>query len=189
MVKQAELMKEQTAIAENAAQAALLNAQAVINSERPWLLIKPTLRFHAVPGQPVTSFTVEFKAVNPGRSPAEVIYAALEWRQLLLGQELLNERFFSEDTPVEQQWAHTQWIEPNETFIPDGLDGRCHISNDAQELWRYLMEGTMVIVVTGFIRYRDAISNSVHESRYCYLVSPKVGTMVMTGPPGYNKLT
>lgn len=189
MVKQAALMKEQTAIAQKAAEAASSNAQSVINAERPWLLIEPSYTVNGMRGVPAASLTIKFKATNVGRSPAEVIYAALDWRHLLLGQELLDEPFFSENAPVEQQWAHTRWIKPDESFIPEGMDGQCHISSDAAELWKYLIEGTCVLFVMGYIRYRDAISNSVHESRYCYLVSPKVGTMVMAGPPGYNKLT
>lgn len=188
MVEQAKLMKEQTNVAKDAADAALLNAQSVINSERPWLLIRPSLALHGNPG---TALTVAFKATNVGRSPAEIIYAALEWQHLLFGEELhRNGRFLSEDMPVSTQWVHTRWIEPNESFIPDGLEGRCHIdSGDTPELWKYLVDGARILIVAGYIRYRDAISNGVHESRYCYSVSPKFRTIVMTGPPGYNKLT
>lgn len=187
MVEQATLMKEQTAVAQKAADAALLNAQAVINAERPWLLIKPSLTVHGMPE--VTSLTVAFKATNVGRSPAEIIFAALEWITLLNGEELRNEPFFSEAEPAGIQWTHTRWLEPSEGFVPDGLEGRCHISDDAADLWKLLKQGTRILIVMGYIRYRDAISNGVHESRYCYLVSLQYGTMVMTGPPGYNKLT
>lgn len=189
MVKQATLMKEQTTVAQEAANAALLNARAVINAERPWLLIEPSLDLQGMPGVPARSFTVSFKAKNVGRSPAEIIYAALRWRPLPFGDELHEERFFSEEIPIENQWAHSQWKEPNESFTPEGLDGRCRISHDTGELWRQLITGEKVLIVMGFIRYRDAISNCVHESRYAYSVSPKFDTMVMTGPPGYNTLT
>ena len=82
MMKQAALMKEQTAIAEKAANAALLNAQAVINAERPWLLIYPS---RSGTGHH-SSFT--FKAVNRGRSPAEVIISGFKTLTPRIDEEL-----------------------------------------------------------------------------------------------------
>jgi hypothetical protein len=187
MVEQAKQMKEQTRVAKDAADAALLNAKAVINSERPWLLIKPYLTFVGIPK--FTAITVSFKATNVGRSPAEIIYAAIRWSHLLSADDLQGDRFFSENTPAGTQWAHTRWIAPNEEFSPELLEGSFHFEyTDAPESWKQVQEGTRVLILMGYIRYRDAISNDIHESRYCYSIW-KFGSPVMTGPAGFNKLT
>jgi hypothetical protein len=183
MIVQAALMKEQTAVAKQAADAALLNAQAVINAERPWLLVAvPRLVMSAQ-----QSLHVSFKTTNVGRSPAEIIFSATEWRTYLTGQQLGEaEPFFSESAPLESQWAHTEWKAPGEDFNPPS----CAIDSASQpDRWKMLRDGIHVLVLMGFVRYRDAISFGIHESRFCYAVSLKLDSIVMTGPQGYNRLT
>jgi hypothetical protein len=63
MVEQAALMKEQTAVAEKAANAALLNAKALIVSERPWLVVN--IAVHET-----DSHMYVVSAKNKGRTPA-----------------------------------------------------------------------------------------------------------------------
>jgi len=53
----------------NAAKAALLNAQAVINAERPWIIVE----FEDITGVPSTIHTTLLKGVNKGRTPAKMI--------------------------------------------------------------------------------------------------------------------
>lgn len=185
MVKQAEQMREQTAVAKQAADAALLNAQAVINAERPWMMIEPDFKVVIVGENQLA--LVSFKATNVGRSPAEIIYSATEWKAELVGQQLNeHEQFFSEHIPITSQWTHAEWKAPGEYFQPNGVE----ISSAQQnEMWNLLAKGTMALIVMGFVRYRDPLSGGVHESRYCYSASVQLRSIVMTGPAGYNRLT
>jgi hypothetical protein len=159
MVHQAQLIGEQTAVAKDAADAAKLNAKALINSERPWLLTEPALTGDK------QYLRMTFQGTNVGRSPAEIILSGIEHRTHLFGEELRNEPFFSESAPVQRQWAHTQWIAPGAKFWLDPFD----LNNEAGEIWELLWSGTYLLNVMGFVRYRDAISNGIHESRFCYL--------------------
>ena len=64
--RQAKIMERQTVATEKAADAALVNAQAVIASERPWLTV--IIRWNSsVKGQ------FFYRAINVGRTPAEFI--------------------------------------------------------------------------------------------------------------------
>jgi hypothetical protein len=89
-------MKEQTAVSKQAADAALPNAQAIVNAERPWLLVEAD---HGIQGVPSLRqiLNVSFTARNVGRSPAEIIHSALESKAVLFGEEI-NDRnpFLSE---------------------------------------------------------------------------------------------
>jgi hypothetical protein len=188
-LNQVEQMKEQTAVAKQAADAALLNAQAIINAERPWLLIKG--KFTGDPAQISSTFGsigISFIATNVGRSPAEIIFAEVVKKHLLSGQEILDrDPFISEGIPDSQQrWTHSTWIGPGELYYFDGIGFGFA---DAPEVWKDLVGGSRDFYVIGYVRYRDAIAREIHESRFCYRVPIRTGQMVMTGPIGYNKLT
>jgi hypothetical protein len=188
MVHQAQLIQEQTAVAKHAADAALLNAKAVINAERPWLLIRSAVGHSgATIMNDSGDVWVTFKATNVGRSPAEIIFSNVEIRRLLSGQEILgSETFPSENISYSRQWAHTEWIAPGESFSMRGLSLGF---KDVPEVWKHLVEGTMILHLIRFVRYRDAIAGEIHESRFCYMMARIGSPLVMTGPAGYNKLT
>jgi hypothetical protein len=183
MLDQANLMKEQTAVAEKSAKAALLNAQAVINAERPWLLIDPK---RSGEGQ---STGITFKAVNRGRSPAEVINSGFKMVTPRFDEELPDKPYFGEGAAPNAQWVHTKWLAPGDDYTADSYYVSA-IVEGAPELWTELNNGTRQLILMGFVRYRDTISNEVHESKYCFGVSKLAPNGVyMTGPLGYNRLT
>ena len=113
MTEQAALMKEQTAISDKAASAALLNAQAVINAERPWLLIYPS---RSGTGEH-SSFT--FKAVNRGRSPAEIINSGFRMLTPRVDEELPDKLNFGVGASPIAQWVNSRWLAPGEDFEAD----------------------------------------------------------------------
>lgn len=53
--------------AKESAKAAELNAQAFINSERPWIVVEPKM-------VPYTGMTFRLQAANVGRTPAEILW-------------------------------------------------------------------------------------------------------------------
>ena len=178
-----EQMKEQTTASKDAASAALLNAKALINAGRPWLLIDPK---RSGEGK-FTAFT--FKAINRGRSPAEVINSGFEMMTPRLDEELPDEPYFGQGAAPNAQWVHTKWLAPGDDYVVDSYSVSYIVEGDPG-LWTELNDGTRKLILMGFVRYRDTISNEVHESRYCYGIADAAPTGVyMTGPFGYNKLT
>jgi hypothetical protein len=183
MFEQVILMKEQTAVAEKSAKAALLNAQAVINSERPWLLIAPK---RSGKGE----YTgIAFYAVNRGRSPAEIINSGFKMVTPRFEEELPDEPNFGEGAAPNAQWVHTKWLAPGDDYTANSYNVS-YIVQGNPELWTELNNGTRQLVLMGFVRYRDTISNEIHESKYCYGVASNAPDgLYMTGPLGYNALT
>jgi len=170
MLDQAALMKEQTAVAEKAANAALLNAQAVINAERPWLLIVPKRS-----GED-KSIGVTFKAVNRGRSPAEVINSGFRWVTPRYCEELPDEPYFGEGAAPNAQWVHTKWLAPDDSYTADSYN-QSWISEGSQELLEELNNGTRQVILMGFVRYRDTISNEVMKAN----IATELRTMLQMG--------
>ena len=69
MSKQTTVLEKSVEIGQKSADAALLNAKAVINSERPWMMIEVSR-----PDNTPEFGTLTFTAQNRGRTPAEVTY-------------------------------------------------------------------------------------------------------------------
>jgi hypothetical protein len=183
MLDQATLMKEQTAVAEKSANAALSTAQAYINAERPWLLIVPKRLGEG------EHTSITFTAVNQGRSPAEVINSGFKMVTHRFDEELLDKSYFGEFAAMNAQWVHTKWLAPGDDYIAYSYNVSSIVEGNP-ELWTELNNGIRELILMGFVRYRDTISNEVHESKYCYGVSKIAPNGVyMTGPLGYNTLT
>lgn len=183
MLDQAALMKEQTAVAEKAAKAARLNAQAVINAERPWLLIEPKRSREG------KSIGISFKAINRGRSTAEVINSGFKMVTPRFDEVLPDELYFGVGAAPNAQWVHTKWLAPGDDYTADSYNVS-YIVEGNPGLWTELNNGSRQLILMGFVRYRDTISNEIHESKYCYGVASNAPSGVyMTGPLGYNTLT
>jgi hypothetical protein len=173
MRDQATLMKEQTAVAEKSAEAALLNAHAVINAERPWLLIDPKRSGEG------KSTSITFKVINSGFKMVTPRF----------DEELQDEPYFGVGAAPNAQWVHTKWLAPGEGYTADSYNVS-YIVEGNPERWTELNNGTRKLILMGFVRYRDTISDEVHESKYCYgIASNAPNGVYMTGPLGFNTLT
>ncbi len=146
------------------AAAALLNAQAVINSERPWIVAV----LEAVKG-PMGGFNVRVK--NKGRTPAMILSAHLGCvvvkNVAALPKEapggvgsLLENRIVTPDETVWVVWFDDRTLRNIlKTALPDAI------------------EGTQIFVF-GRIVYVDLLnapSGSQHETRWMYLYQRPVG--------------
>ena len=203
MHKQWEKMGEQVVIAGNAADAAFLNATAVINAERPWMLINIKMDVGrdsngmtfgiSVP----IGFSVSF--INCGKTPAEVI----SFEQHLDCTQTTDDLPIPPEyqTPNEQVLRHTRLVAADgkwEDVTESGFSLQQNFPND----WADIYTSTKRAMYWGRLRYRDLIeqprtihevkdekSLGVHETCFCYFYSPTRQELLITGPRGYNKHT
>lgn len=155
---------EQTSQTRKAAEAALLNARAVINAERPWILIS----VKSPPG-PMGGFTVH--ARNKGRTPAMII----ESRMGCAAVKTIS------DLPAQAVYPITNPIE-NRIVIPGGAT---HIVWFDQRLFTGVLKDSVPlfswegeVFVFGKVRYRDLADpdkSIIHETRWLGLYQPPVG--------------
>jgi hypothetical protein len=174
-----------TAAAETA-QAALLHAQAIINAERPWLLIgvEPTLGVE-------NSFNVT--ATNRGRSPATII-------------STLDQILFAVDEahlPATPVWKPA---EPGAPFTPmivlpgEFATIRTVKREDAKELcgseekFKSIEEWNERLFICGRVLYNDLIApagRETHETNWCcwYIHGRQKSGLAIAGTPAFHAHT
>lgn len=183
----------QTAYAETAAdaaaasaQAALLNAQAVVHSERPWILItvEPSRSME-------NSFTV--MATNRGRTPARIIATeertriAMDEKHLPRAPEYRSEKPGAPLVPIILLPGEFTAIKP---FCRDDVKGLC----DSEERFKRIETWDEKVYLYGKIIYEDLISppdSQIHETNWCcwYIHGKQNSGLVMAGPVEYNSHT
>jgi hypothetical protein len=168
------------------AQAALLNAQAIIDAERPWLLIsvEPSL------GQE-NSFIV--MVTNRGRSPASIAGTSEQFRiavdetHLPASPEYANAQPTPPLLPIILLPGETSGIK---TFSRDEARGVCQ----SDEQFKKIEGWDEKIYLFGKITYRDLIAppdKQTHETNWCcwYIHGRQKSGLVIAGPQGYNSHT
>jgi hypothetical protein len=173
-----------------AAEAALLNAQAVINAERGRLLFEIEKKLderHRGTG----IFTIF--ATNYGRTPAEILGYAPPTETVVESTDKL---------PVPPQYEPE--IAPIKRFLAPSE--RCAVAQVAPGSFKHTMAAMKVATESGVsvndqsriafgeIRYTDGISDQARHSRYClrlerFPFSNIGGSLVPSGPPEYNECT
>jgi len=186
-------IERQIAFAESAAEsaaasahAALLNAQAVIHSERPWILISvdPSRSKE-------NSFTV--MATNRGRTPARITATA---EQAIIA---VDEKYLP--IPPEYDRDDTKpalvpiILVPGEStaiksFCREDVKPLC----DSEERFRRIETWEEKIFLYGKVVYKDLISppdSQDHETNWCcwYIHGRQNSGLVIAGPPEYNSHT
>jgi hypothetical protein len=169
--------------AQAAAQAALLNAQAIINAERPWILIsvEPSRSKE-------NSFTV--MATNRGRSPARIV-ETLERKRIVFDEKHL---------PASPEYVPTK---PGAAMIPiillpgestaiesfgrEDVRGLC----DSEERFKRIESWDEKIFLHGRIVYQSLIAPPDHpsqETNWCcwYIHGRQTSGLAIAGPPEYN---
>lgn len=171
-----------TAAAESA-EAALIHAKAILNAERPWVLVTVT----PSPSIP-NGFTVV--ATNRGRGPARVITMANETR-IATGEAQLPG--IPEYSPVDPEMPAVSIILlPGEfttikSFCRDDVKGLC----DSEEQFRRIENWEERIFLYGKIEYKNLMAPAdevAHESRWCcrYIHGRQGSGLVMAGTQEYN---
>lgn len=151
---------KQTKATQMAAEATLLNAQALINAERPWLVmnIEPDRDFPNL-------FRV--KAANRGRTPAAIVSAADGYlivpvrEKLPVPPEYIRVKKF-DAAPLVVQGESQLMFEYSRDHLRMAIDD--------QERFDSLGDGTKFVCLFGNVVYRDLLASESaepHETRWC----------------------
>jgi hypothetical protein len=172
--------------ASSTAHAALLNAQSVIQAERPWILItvEPSRSME-------NSFTV--MATNRGRTPARIIETmerykiAVDEKRLPTSPEFRNEKRNAPFAPIILLPGEFTAIKP---FSRDDVKALC----DSEERFKRIETWEEKVFLYGKVIYRDLISASdgpPHETNWCcwYIHGRQNSGLVIAGPQEYNSHT
>lgn len=196
----AQATEDMTTPAVNSASAALLNAQAVVNSERPWLFIHFNMGQLRVDEKLETNsfyLTVSFK--NWGKTPAEIIH----FEQHPDCVDNTDDLPFPPEYEMEGHvWVHTRILPSGETWHNPGESYFSSLHNLLPDQWEDIKASRKRFVYWGRLRYRDLIEQptsihelrgkelgTVHETCFCYFWSPSLNDMLICGRWGYNKHT
>jgi hypothetical protein len=169
--------------AAESAQAALLNAQAVIDAGRPWLLVTVDPSRSTV-----NSFAV--KATNRGRCPANMIASverimiAPDESQLPSTPEFENQESVAPFVPIILLPGESTTIK---SFSRDDLKGIC----ENEELLKKIENWEEKVFIYGKVLYRDLIEpadKQIHETSWCcwYIHGRQKSGLVIAGPAEYN---
>ncbi|MFY9853197.1 MAG: hypothetical protein WAK26_04885 [Terracidiphilus sp.] len=168
------------------AQAALLNAQALIHSERPWILmtVEPSRSAE-------NSFTV--MATNRGRTPARIVATTngskivIDEKRLPKIPEYKEQKTDTPTTPVILLPGESTPIQP---FSRNDVRGLC----DSEERFRRIETWEERAFLYGKVTYRDLIApadSQLHETNWCcwYIHGRQNSGLVIAGPHEYNSHT
>jgi hypothetical protein len=168
------------------AQAALLHAQALLNAERPWILVT------AEPSRGVES-SFDITATNRGRSPA-TITSALD--QVLFAVDEAHLPSVTEFKPVESGARFVPVILlPGEaatlkTFRREDVKGLC----GSDERFAGIESWNERLFLCGKVAYTDLIApagKQAHETNWCswYIHGKQRSALVPAGPAELNAHT
>jgi hypothetical protein len=176
-----------TALAEAAvgsANAALALAQAIANSERPWIVVTV---------EPFLTMENSFKvmASNRGRSPARIV-SSVDQVKVAVDETQLPKTPEFEGAPKAEEPEPIVLLPGEATGIwalnREDLAAICKTPEALKRVERW--QDTLFLY--GRIKYMEldaAGENNLHETFWCcrYIHGEKSSALVMAGPPAYNK--
>jgi len=189
--KSAEATKASIPLQRQAAEAALLNAQAVINSERPWVMIQiqESMVSREKTNEGISDLrSFRFSIFNYGKSPAHILNCKMLFDVLDNPDKTL---------PIPPDYGTDEWrkrfLAPHDSFpisaeiYPSNM--KLTISAQSADRGKGLRHGELVTY--GLIEYSDGISTSAYKTAFCYrhekgLLSSMGGHFVPCGPEVYN---
>jgi hypothetical protein len=169
--------------ARTSAQAALMNAQAVIDAERPWIMVTVEPSLHVDNGFMVT-------AINRGRSPAQII-STTEQVKIAADETKLPKRseYDSREptppkVPVILLPGESTGLKP---FSRADAKGYC----ESDEQFARIESWEERIYLFGRVVYRDLIApqeTQFHQTDWCcwYIHGRQKSGLVIAGPAEYN---
>jgi hypothetical protein len=165
------------------ASAASLNAQAVINAERPWLVVatffekdKPEL--------------CRFECRNQGNTPAKIISISANPHFVTNPSTLLVQPDYS--FPVAMPDL-TLIVHSDSFQIGHGIRARQFIESRGR--WESVLWANEFLVYYGNVVYQDTLypessSEGIHETRWCFVYQPGGDRLFLRGgPEEYNRYT
>lgn len=191
----AEQFAKQIAEATKTADAALLNAQAAIKSERAWVLEQ--IKFpDKLPVQQASGSVifceVAYRVKNYGRTPARITNVRLRFHAVRELQELEEEPTFNTNLKFRELGEYGVVVPPGEEF---GLAARFEGPWYDEETIRQVYLGNERICAYGRIEYQNILDNDNkdHFTQFCYLYYVPQGFDMNPegfkrgGPPKYNQ--
>ena len=184
MQRQIGIMEKQTKATEDAAATALLNAQAVIHSERPWIIV-------TVEPHPSFRGNFLFAATNKGRTPAKLVSGSAEFTFTALPKDLpVPPSYSSQFTSL----GDTLLVpgDPFQIYSPSGISPEDIVARRSSS--REIANPNETLIFYGRIVYRDGfgkgnLTDGQHETRWCYAYVKNERRFVITGPDEYNRHT
>ena len=169
-------MREGLVTANKSAEAALKNAQAVINAERAWVFCT---------AKQIGNESCQLSLRNHGRTPAYVISV----REL---EKVVPPTTKLESTPdygLPTQFVSERVLSPGDAWEAD--DWRTNLSEVLPgEMLEEVRSGRLRYYLYGVIEYRDVLPGSqLHETRFCYFYSTIQQQFIVGGPSDYTKCT
>jgi|SRR5579862_3933984 len=193
--KQAGIMERQTKATETAADAALLNAKAVINAERPWLVVT-WLSDKDVLGL----FRISCR--NQGKTPAKVLSISATWSIVNNLNDLTPPDYSSPEVSPDL----TLIVSDKSFQIGHGINPESILLRNAEQ--RPLVnDGRAFLIYYGKLIYRDTFydedsGEGIHETYWCFIYVPcdegrfdkapipsRIGSLRRGGPKEYNRYT
>ncbi len=175
---QTKLVRKSADAAKEAALAAKVNADAVVNAERAWV-------FAAMEKHGPESFSLKF--TNHGKTPAEVtdIKKRETWTELLDPDK--RELPVPPDYGPETKLAQPRIIVPGKFFVYEGTNLATVLP---EEIYTELKQSRKRYFICGRIQYRDLIDRTkIRETGFCYFWSPLLDEFIIGGPSEYTYYT
>ena len=181
--RQTQVAEAAAEAARSSAHAALLNAQAIIDSERPWILITVEPSIHVENGFVVT-------ATNRGRSPAQIVSTAEQVKiaadesKLPKKSEQDNREPVAPKIPIILLPGESTGLKP---FSRADARGYC----ESDEQFARIESWEEKIYLFGRVVYRDLIAppeTQFHQTDWCcwYIHGRQKSGLVIAGPTEYN---
>jgi hypothetical protein len=179
--RQSKYMETAAVAAGEAAQAALLHAQAIAAAERPWI---------AIEAEQATENKFTVVAVNRGRSPARITGMVDTFRIVSDESELPASPEFAKEagapfSPILLLPGESAKIR---SFSRDEMRALCN----SEETMKRVEAWETRVYLYGKVQYADLISpagHQAHESGWCcwYIHGRQKSGMVMAGPESYHR--
>jgi hypothetical protein len=179
--KQTKVLEDSVAVAQKSAEAALLNAKALAYSERPWLIVQ----IEEKPGGTAAMTRFSFHVYNHGNSPAYVTGRSdLE----VIWLENPDAELPAIPTYKAANLERCLLLRTHKMFIGEVDPWADQVMQSSPR------NPKMQLVVYGVIDYTDGVTETVHQTAFCYRrkrdkMSDMGGHLVLCGPSAYNKHT
>jgi len=178
---------KQTIETRKAAEAALLNTQAVINTERAWIVVE--FEYWKIEGLE----GLLFQAINRGGTPADIVEA------------YFDHEFFPvipDNLPLPPPYKNPIRIPPRgDNMLVTGEKwplnaAPIHLEDMISNCGKTdaIVTAREILCLFGEIRYRDVLrgkddKEGLHHTRFCFVYVPIFGMLLPSGPAEYREKT
>lgn len=182
IARQADTMEQQAKVTETAASAALLSARALINTERPWLVVTWA-------SDKEIDGLFRFGCRNHGHTPGKVLSVSAAVCFVKRPSELeIPPDYSSPAAPPDLNII----VRKDSFSIAHGVNAEKYILDNRKKA--QVDSSEEFLVYYGNVVYRDTLypdlsPEGLHETRWCFFYRPYEARFVRGGPDEYNRYT